>query len=120
MLKRDQLPLPGSPLNLRGSGRLERRRCVFLGRRFGVAAGESEKCFVERGAAQADVVDLDLTLDEEPERLCQLLGAPIGSDRDGPCVEIGTQRFRGDEPQNLLDRGEVSRLSGAYLEHVAA
>jgi hypothetical protein len=52
-------------------GGIERRRCVFLGRKFGVAAGEGEERLVERGTAQADVVDLDLSLDEKPERLSQ-------------------------------------------------
>jgi hypothetical protein len=61
-----------------------------------------------------------VSLDEEPERICQLLGPPIGTDRDGPRTEVGTGRLRGDAPENLLDCGEIRRLSRAYLEHVAA
>src|SRR5262245_51553321 len=114
MLEGDQLSLLEWPLDLRGSGGIERRRCVFLRRRFGAAAGESEECLVERGTAQADVVDFDAALDEEPEHLSQLLGSPIGGNGDRPCIAIGTQRLSGDEPQNLLDCGEIRLESRAY------
>src|SRR5262245_28591153 len=63
----------------RVGGGIERRRCVCPGRDFGVAAGESEECLVERGTAQADVVDFEAALDKEPERIRQLLGSPVGS-----------------------------------------
>src|SRR5262245_6597066 len=103
MPKRDQLRLLERPLNLRGLGGIERRGCTFLGRKFGLTASESEECLVERWTAQADVVDFDLSFHKEPERACQLLGPPIGCDGDGPCIEIGTRRLRGDEPDDLLD-----------------
>src|SRR5262249_18613348 len=120
MLKRDQLCLLDYPLSLRGIGGLGFGRCVFWARKRGVAAGQGGECRVGGGTAQADVVDVDASLNEESEHLCQLLGPPFGSDRDGACIEIGTKRFRGDELENLFDCVEVRRQSRAYLEHIVA
>ncbi len=82
---------------------------------------QREEHFVERGAAQADVVDLDAGVVEGANHLGQSLRAVLDTDGDAPVRLIDRRVLLVAEPGEHLRGGrEVGVMADANLDAVAA
>src|SRR5690606_9397437 len=93
---------------------------LSCGARAGATPGEQEEHVVERGAAQAEVLDVDAAVLQRARHVGQR-GDPVAyRGMDSPCVVVAVRFGAGYLPDGFVGGGQVGDVLDDDLDPVAA